>query len=492
MPEQMNNSMSVDEIMERIRERVRLRKQDGNDKAMADPAASIPISRKGTAALSLYDLSKMRQNAAANNMLCNQVGTINPRRPGLHNNLIQLAKKAIRRALTWYTRPLQEFHSSVTRTLNETAHAVENLQGNVIATSQRVNSLADSQTNLVQRVNSLADSQTNLVQRVDSLADSQTNLVQRVDSLADSQTNLAQRLNDSEASQKASFGTVSQHLRRLEEALTGGRVDARLRLIELRVRRLTYMLEQKGQLASVSIGPEPPPMFPSAIPSDSEFDYFLFEERFRGSEEEIKNRHKAYLDYFRGRENVVDLGCGRGEFLELMRENEVPARGVESNTDMFLLCREKGLDVVQQDLFSYLESVPDGSLGGIFCSQVIEHVPAGLQLRLLALAKRTLKPGSPLVVETINPECLFALARNFFLDPTHVRPVHPEMLRFVLESLHFEKIEVKFSALVNSGRQIPKLTLPDPSPNLESFNQGLQHLNTFVFGYQDYAVVGYR
>jgi 2-polyprenyl-3-methyl-5-hydroxy-6-metoxy-1,4-benzoquinol methylase len=156
MSEQMSDSLNVEQIMERIRERVRLRKQEGNGNAMAGPAASIPVSpERAAATLSLYDLSAMRHNVATSDMLGDQVGTINPRRPGWLNDLIQLAKKAIRRALTWYTRPLHEFHSAVTRTLNETVRAVEDLQGNVIATSQRVANLADSQDSLIQRLDAL-------------------------------------------------------------------------------------------------------------------------------------------------------------------------------------------------------------------------------------------------------------------------------------------------------------------------------------------------
>ena len=412
MSEQMGDSLSAEEIMERIRERVRLRKQAGDGNAIVVlPAAPNPVPKeRAVATVSFYDLSEMHRNAADNNMLWNQVGTINPRRRGLHNDLIQLLKRVLRRALMWYTRPLHEFHGSVVRTLNETARALENLQENVAANSKHV---ADT-------------------------------------------------------------------TRRLEE---------RLRLNERNVRRASYLPEQKSH-PKASL--ETPPMFRCDIPSESEFDYFLFEERFRGSEEDIKNRQRRYIDIFRGRENVIDLGCGRGEFLELMKENKIVARGVESNTDMFLLCQEKGLEVLQESLFDYLESVPDASIGGIFCSQVIEHLPSGLQIRLVALSQKKLKPGSPLVIETINPECFLALSRNFFLDPTHVRPVHPEMLRFLLESLNFEKVELQFSSPANLGQSIPKLTLPQAASDLGRFNKGLEQMNALLFGCQDYAVVGYR
>jgi O-antigen chain-terminating methyltransferase len=349
----------------------------------------------------------------------------------------------------WYTRPLHEFHGSVVRTLNETTRALENLQENVAATSKHVDSVADAQNSLIGRVDGAEASRGQLIRE------------------------LGERLDRTE----------QLHTHRLEE---------RLRLNERNFRRVAYMLEQKSHRKGAAANPETPPMFRSDIPSESEFDYFLFEERFRGSENDIKNRQRPYMDIFRGRENVIDLGCGRGEFLELMQENKVPARGVESNTDMFLLCREKGLEVLQENLFDYLESVPDASIGGIFCSQVIEHLPSGLQIRLVALSHKKLKPGSPLVVETINPECLLALSRNFFLDPTHVRPVHPEMLRFLLESLHFEKVELQFNSPANFGESIPKLTSPHAASDLVRFNQVLEQMNAFLFGHQDYTVVGYR
>lgn len=464
MAEQMSDSLSTEEIMERIRERVRLRKGSGNGTVITEPVAgSVPTARPRAAILPLYDLSEMRQNAAASNMLRDQVGRLNPRRPGLHNDLIQLAKKTLQRMFAWYTRSLQEFNASLMRTLTEGVRALENLQQNVIA-------LADSQK---------------------SLADSQNSLAQRVGSLADSQNSFARRLDVAEASQAKLTHELGERLARIEQAQSHG-LEERLRLNERNFRRVAYMLEQKSQRRGAAINTDTPPMFSSDIPSESEFDYFLFEERFRGSEEDIKNRQRSYLEIFRGRQNVLDLGCGRGEFLELLQDNGVSARGVESNTDMFLLCRDKGLDVVQQNLFDYLDSVPDASIGGIFCSQVIEHLPAGLQIRLVALCHKKLKPSSPLVIETINPECLFALSRNFFLDPTHVRPVHPEMMRFILETMHFEKVELQFSSPANLGQPIPKLTLPQPWSDLDRFNQVWERMNTLLFGYQDYAVVSYR
>jgi hypothetical protein len=174
-----------------------------------------------------------------------------------------------------------------------------------------------------------------------------------------------------------------------------------------------------------------------------------------------------------------------------VRDNGIPARGVELGTDQYLLCKEKGLDVVQTDLFAFLESLPDESLGGIFSAQVIEHMTASDQLRYVALAYQKTKPGSPVIFETINPQCVYALVRNFFLDPTHVRPIHPETLRFAMESTRFRNVEVRFSGLA-SDKQIPPLSLEGNPPGLQQFNSAIERLNELLYGYQDYAAIGWK
>ncbi len=266
--------------------------------------------------------------------------------------------------------------------------------------------------------------------------------------------------------------------------------------VQLRVRErdLRRLLRVVGPGRARQMSPQPPPvppMFPAEIKDELEFDYFAFEEQYRGDEADTRQKQQAYVDYFRGRDNVVDIGCGRGEFLEALREVGITARGVELGTDQILLCQEKGLDVVQQDLFAFLEATPDESLGGIFSAQVIEHLTASDQLRFVALAYQKCKPGSPVLFETINPQCVFALVHNFFLDPTHVRPVHPETLQFAMESCNFRNVELRFSAALREF-QVPSLTLESNSPALEQFNAGIARLNELLYGFQDYAAIGWK
>ena len=159
----------------------------------------------------------------------------------------------------------------------------------------------------------------------------------------------------------------------------------------------------------------------AAQPAAAAFpDYFAYEARMRGSTDTVRERQRVYLDDFRDAAPVLDVGCGRGELLGLLREAGVEARGVDADADMVAYARGEGLDVEQADALAYLESLDDGSLGGIFAGQVVEHLPPATLLRLLQLAASKLRPGGLLVAETINPLSPLAL-RSYFAGP-HARP----------------------------------------------------------------------
>jgi SAM-dependent methyltransferase len=211
---------------------------------------------------------------------------------------------------------------------------------------------------------------------------------------------------------------------------------------------------------------------------DYTLDYVAFEQQFRGSAAEIRRRQSAYVDLFRGRQNVTDLGCGRGEFLELLAEAGVPVTGIDSNQDMVDVCQARGLRVVLADLFDHLASLPDASLDGVFASQIVEHLHPSDIGRLIDLCRAKLKEGGVIVAETVNPHCPEALA-NFYLDPTHIRPVPPGLLRFMLEQAPFLVRSLKFSSPVpESGAEEFLETLSAPPPSMKL--------------YRDYAVIAMR
>lgn len=208
------------------------------------------------------------------------------------------------------------------------------------------------------------------------------------------------------------------------------------------------------------------------------FDYFLFEHKFRGTVAEIKRRQSMYLEFFHGKQNVVDLGCGRGEFVELLSENGINVTGVDNNEDMVEFCRDKGLGVVRSDIFDYLNDLPNATLDGIANFQVVEHLSFDQILELINLSGQKLKPGGVFVVETINTNCSPALA-NFYLDPSHIRPIPAEMLRFVFEQAPFEVRSLRF-------------TLPIAGSNLTRPLDVVAELPKEAALYLDYAVVAHR
>ncbi len=217
---------------------------------------------------------------------------------------------------------------------------------------------------------------------------------------------------------------------------------------------------------------------PLGSPPEPVTDWLLFAEKFRGSEDSVRQRFAPYVAQFAGRGPVLDLGCGRGEFLQLLQQAGIPATGIDSSGPCVALCRGKGLAAEQADLFTYLELLPDASLGGIFCAQVIEHLPPALVPRLVQLAAAKLAPGSPIIFETPNPGCLAIFATHFFLDPTHVRPVPPPLMQFYLEEAGFTSIEVTEQAA--AVESMPALaTLP------EKFRQAF-------FGGLDYSIRALR
>jgi 2-polyprenyl-3-methyl-5-hydroxy-6-metoxy-1,4-benzoquinol methylase len=180
---------------------------------------------------------------------------------------------------------------------------------------------------------------------------------------------------------------------------------------ERKLRRILHVLEsypaQEARPDTKSGAEKPVLPLPELEPA---FDYVGFEDRFRGNEEELKERQRTYLQYFQDKENVLDIGCGRGEFLELLRECGIKARGVDLDLDMVLLCREKGLDVVMDDAFAHLTVLPDDSVGGVFAAQVIEHLHPRRVIELVRLCYRKLVPGGVLILETPNPKCLMVFA----------------------------------------------------------------------------------
>ncbi|HEY8549816.1 MAG TPA: methyltransferase domain-containing protein [Vicinamibacterales bacterium] len=216
--------------------------------------------------------------------------------------------------------------------------------------------------------------------------------------------------------------------------------------------------------------------------------YVGFEDRFRGSQEEIRARLEAYLPLFEGAADVLDVGCGRGEFLELLRERGIGGRGLDINHEMVEVCRSRGLDAIEGDAVGYLRSLPDGSLGGLIAAQVVEHLEPDYLLQFLEEAYHKLRPGSAIVLETINPACWFAFFSSYIRDITHVRPLHPDTLSYLLTANGFQQVAVRYSAPYPEDQKLRRV--PGEGVIADAVNANVDKLNALMFTHLDYAAIG--
>jgi SAM-dependent methyltransferase len=221
--------------------------------------------------------------------------------------------------------------------------------------------------------------------------------------------------------------------------------------------------------------------------------YVGFEDRFRGTSADIHDRLSEYVPIFAGASNVVDLGCGRGEFLVLLQEHGISARGVDTNEAMVQICRDKGLQAEAADAVTFLRAQPDQSLGGLFAAQVVEHLDPSYLAALLDAAFDALRPGAPIVLETINAACWFAFFESYIRDITHVRPLHPDTLEYLLLASGFQRLEIRYRSPYPQHEKLQPITAHAALADwAETLNANVEKINELLFTSLDYAAIGYR
>jgi len=418
-------------VQERVQERVRTR---------------ISQSSNGLNSATDQELMALLHARDAAEAKVAAIGTVNPRPPGFKNNLIQRLKRFVARALDWHVREQVEFNRATMACVQATLEALTDVSRGLVALSASQEDLfAKSQERHADfehwrsgfeqwRSNFEELRNVSEIRMLRTVAELQSAYNLRA-SLID------QNFRDSVRQQHDDF-TVEMDRRTLEIQTrlwqdmekVKGEYD---RLIHTELR----LLRQKN--TPVPVATSAPAAIPDHIYID-DIDWMKFAEQFRGSEERIREQQKRYIARFAGTSRVIlDIGCGRGEFLEAAKAANLPARGVDLNQDCIEVCRSKGLDVEQADMFAYLESLADGSLGGVYCAQVVEHLPPSVLPRLAKLLSQKLRVGSLVAIETPNPECLAIFATHFFIDPTHTRPVPAPLLRFYLEEAGFGSLQIE-------------------------------------------------
>jgi len=225
--------------------------------------------------------------------------------------------------------------------------------------------------------------------------------------------------------------------------------------------------------------------------------YVSFEDRFRGTREDIKQRVAIYLPVVKKAEAgtkkapILDIGCGRGEWLQLLQESDLVGRGVDLNRVMVSQCQELGLEVVEADAIAYLRSLEAGSLGAVTGMHIIEHIPFKPLIALFDEVLRVLKPGGVAIFETPNPENLQVGACSFYTDPTHLNPLPPHLTEALLELRGFVKPVIVRPGQEDRRQYAPQI-VPNDLPGATSINPMVEVMRDNFYVSADYALIAYK
>ena len=270
--------------------------------------------------------------------------------------------------------------------------------------------------------------------------------------------------------------------------------EQRLKAVDAMVRGLEGIINNHGRFTQ----PNPPLADEVSAESRSaspEMSYLLLENRYRGSEGEIEQRQKIYPQIFRGTKgSILEIGSGRGELQRLFAASGLESYGVDLDVVMVNVANANGCKTVYGDGIAHLRSLGDGSLSGLVAIQVVEHLTRQQLQELFELAKRKVKSGGRIAFETINPQSLLALSSNYFRDPTHVWPMHPDTLGYMATLAGLKIIETKMLSPVSPNHLLKDIPIdsshtPAVADAVARINENLRQLNRLLYGFQDYCLV---
>jgi 2-polyprenyl-3-methyl-5-hydroxy-6-metoxy-1,4-benzoquinol methylase len=451
-----------------VRDRVRARHPNGS------------LGLDGVVAPDLTPLVHARDAAEAK---VAAIGTVNPRPRGMKNSIIQFFKKSVARALDWHVREQVEFNRAAMLCVQATIEALADHHRALAALISHHNALRQEMQTLVAEAQELKDIRRHWAEwRVGFEERRNASEIHVLRTVSELQHAFQHRVTLHEQNARE---MVRQQHTAFTQALERNTLDVQKRLwADLEQIRGEYeklihaelkLIRQKADAGAFARAATSEPgrsggSAPIAI------DWLRFSEVFRGSQERIREHQKMYVAKFAGSTEVLDAGCGRGEFLEAAKAAGLRARGIDQSAECVAICKSKGLETERAELFEYLDSLPDASLGGVYCSQVVEHIAPERLPDLINLLARKLKRGALAAIETPNPECLAIFATHFYLDPTHTRPVPAPLLRFYFEEAGFVNIEVE--------RLAPAV---ESIPTIEELPAGVRET---LFGGLDYAIFG--
>lgn len=441
------NDVNISAILEQIHDNMKTRGYDIEEMKKLSKGIEIKAPSASVCGCDYLNASTAAVNACYNV----QYWWVIPNQGGLKGKLRVLTNKIMRKLTFFYMKHVFDqqnvFNANVTNAINQL--------------TSTCNNLTVENNDLLMRLTAMNNQNASLIASLQKQTAIVDNTMSRyVSQISEIENMYAQRQSTLESINIS----IAARLHRIENKLTNPSADT--------------SMEASSELTIPVTLAE----FDDNTDIKHEFDYFLFESKHRGSSEEIKKRQECYLQYFEGQENVLDLGCGRGEFLEILSENNISAKGVDILAENVRCCQEKGMAAAFGDGIEFLHNCEDNSLGGIFSAQVIEHISTEKLVELIHLAHKKLKPGANLILETLNPQCLMIYAQCFYLDPSHTKPVHPESVKFIAECEGFVDNQLIYMS------PSPDIDLPIPEEHPESANS-IKTINYLLFGNREYALV---
>ena len=529
------DNINVEEIMKQIRDNIRKRNYSMEELESLQKNLNISYSEGD------FNIAELAHNVALNNTHWSiQTANYIKSDRRLIGPLIVLGKRAVRKLSYWYVQNLftqqTEFNASITNSINaidryiksainsmdempkafarkiklieedkrKLVERIENLEEAKIKLNEKVENLEEARLKLNEKVENLEEARIELNERIENLEEDRKKLNEKVENLEEDKVKLNEKVENLDE-KVLSLYEKTRHMDEIANAFKeiliyeeenkrqyeniksqveeNGRIEEitanRLRRIE---RSIKYNCDDISKTQKIEIN----------HPESIDMDYFLFESKYRGSNAEIKNRQNVYLEYFKDKTNVLDIGCGRGEFVELLLENSIGVVGIDINRDNINYCADKGLPVKYAEALEYLQHCDNSSLGGVFMAQVAEHLETNDFITLIRLVRKKLQVGAYFIVETINPQSLIVFTESYFMDPSHTKMIHPLTMKFLIETEGFSSIKLLYLSPVEEKHKLPAIICEDNYKNFESFNSAVSRLNDLIYGCRDYAVIAKR
>lgn len=416
-----------------------------------------------------------------------QIGDMPPQPPTLRGRIGAILVQTVRRALFWYTGQIRAFHRMVADAAREQTQVLQELdrrqQRQQVLLADILTRIDDTEQRRLEFVRAYEQRSKTLEEQFTR----QQRLAQQLRELQEAYRNeFDRKLSALEESYKAA---LAARLAQMDETFSAISRDMQHERAHLRQQefRLTMLLRELRQSSFTQ--PESSAVEAIAEGIEHTNDALLVNhaQAFRGERSEIKARFAVYEPYLKeafaatSGAPVVDLGCGRGEWLELLRDWDIPASGIDSNHELVEMCCEMSLDVRHGHLPRILSSIPGESLSALTAFHVLEHVSFADLLEIIDHAVRILKPGGIAIFETPNPGNIFVGAKNFYLDPTHHHPIPSELLAFLVEARGLWDPKV-----------LPLSPYPDDFRLAGSDCPAVQFINDHFFGAQDYGIVAHK